>query len=332
MKLEGPYLLLLGFAVVVVGGAAYLSYSTVRGWDLAEERRLAAISEAAAAVEAERAAAEAAVAAEAAALEAQRQAALDAVIARAAVADHQRARFDPLHFKPAIDEATDAQCLVCHAEILEAVPLEFSPAGVPAATALAWYQTLDTYTGEQAMLHARHMTTPFAQEVMNLGCTFCHQGNDPREEAPTTLLEQGRIQVDENGQPRFALRKMVEPTRACLRCHGTFEYEMMGLAGPWHEEREFLEDGEFVQNGCLTCHAETFRTERHHVTYLNAARIEVLAEESSDTCFGCHGGRSWYQIAFPYARTPWPGMDPEVPDWAVGRPTQSEEHYRLAAE
>ena len=332
MKLEGSNLLLLGFAAVVVGGTAYLSYSTVRGWDLAEERRLAAIAEAAAAVEAERAAAEAAAVAEAAALEAQRQAALDAVIARAAVADHQRARFDPLHFEPAIDEATDAQCLVCHAEILENVPLEFSPAGVPAATALAWYQTLDTYAGEQAMFHARHLSKPFAQEVMTLGCTFCHQGNDPREEAPTTLLERGRIQVDADGQARFALRKMVEPTRTCLSCHGAFDYEIMGLAGPWHEEREFLEDGEFVKNGCLTCHEDAFRTERHQVTYLNAARIEELAEESSDTCFGCHGGRVWYRIAFPYARTPWPGMDPEVPDWAVDRPTQSEERYRLIAD
>ncbi len=26
--------------------------------------------------------------------------------------------------------------------------------------------------------------TPFAKKVMNLQCTFCHQGNDPREEAP----------------------------------------------------------------------------------------------------------------------------------------------------
>lgn len=332
MKLEGSNLLLLGFAAVVVGGTAYLSYSTVRGWDLAEERRVVAIAEARAAAEAERAAAEAAAVAEAAALEAQRQAALDAVIARAESADLQRARFDPLHFTPAIDDATDEQCLVCHAEILAAEPLETSPAGVPAATALAWYQTLDTYSGEQAMFHARHLTTAFAQEVMDLGCTFCHQGNDLRQEAPTTLLEQGRIQVAENGEPAFALRKVVEPTQVCLRCHGTFSYEIMGLAGSWHDEREFLEDGEFVKNGCLTCHAETFRTERHQVTYLHAARIEELAQESSDTCYGCHGGRAWYRIGFPYPRTPWPGMAPEVPEWATDRPTQSEERYRLTAD
>ncbi len=200
MKLNGPNLLLLGFATVVVAGTAYLSFATMRGWDLADARRLAAVAEATATVEAERAATEAAVAAEAAAREAERQAALDAVIARAAVADHQRARFDPLHFKPAIDDATDAQCLVCHAEILETVPLAFSPAGVPAATALAWYQTLDTYAGGQAMFHARHMTTPFAQEVMTLGCTFCHQGSDPRHETPSTLLERGRNQIADDGQ------------------------------------------------------------------------------------------------------------------------------------
>lgn len=332
MKLAGPHWLVLGFAAIVVGAAASLSFATVREWDVAEAKRLAVVAEAEAAAEAQRQGAEAAAAAHAAALEVERRAALEAVIARAATADYQRARFDPLHFKPAIDDATDEQCLVCHAEIRDAVPLEFSPAGVPAATALAWYQTLDTYTGDQAMLHARHISTPFAREVMNLGCTFCHRGNDPREEAPSTLLEQGRIQVDDDGRPRFALRKMVEPTQVCLRCHGTFNFEIMGLGGPWHEERDLLEDGEAVRNGCLTCHAESFRTNRHQVTYLNGARIEALAEESSDTCFGCHGGRAWYSIGYPYPRTPWPDMDPEVPDWAADRPTQSEERYRLDAE
>ena len=33
--------------------------------------------------------------------------------------DHWRATYDPLHFKPAIDTATDAQCLACHREVLD---------------------------------------------------------------------------------------------------------------------------------------------------------------------------------------------------------------------
>jgi len=31
--------------------------------------------------------------------------------------------------------------------------------------------------------------------------------------------------------------------------------------------------------------------------------------------------------SFPYPRNPWPGMDAEVPDWAVGRPTASDPHH-----
>ena len=30
-----------------------------------------------------------------------------------------RATYSPLHFKPAIDAATDEQCLACHKEVLE---------------------------------------------------------------------------------------------------------------------------------------------------------------------------------------------------------------------
>ena len=33
--------------------------------------------------------------------------------------DYQRVRYDPIHFKPAIDKATDADCLKCHQEVLD---------------------------------------------------------------------------------------------------------------------------------------------------------------------------------------------------------------------
>ena len=46
-----------------------------------------------------------------------------------------------------------------------------------------------------------------------------------------------------------------------------------------------------------------------------------------DTCFGCHGGRSWYRIAYPYPRNAWPGMPTDMPDWARDRPTQSEARF-----
>jgi len=47
-------------------------------------------------------------------------------------------------------------------------------------------------------------------------------------------------------------------------------------------------------------------------------------------CFGCHGGRSWYRISYPYPRHAWPLMDAEtVPDWATDRPTESKPEYQL---
>ena len=99
------------------------------------------------------------------------------------VQDYERARWHPIHFKPAIETATDAQCLECHQEILDRKVREQSPAGVKAADTLAWYQTLSTYEGEQETFHRRHLTTPLAMQLMDMKCTTCHQGNDPREEA-----------------------------------------------------------------------------------------------------------------------------------------------------
>ena len=192
---------------------------------------------------------------------------------------------------------------------------EKSPAGVTAAQSVAWYQTLDTYEGEQASFHARHMSTPFAKAVMNLQCNFCHKGNDPRDEVPgshATSVKAGA-----------KLRKMVDPSTTCLMCHGKFPGKVMGFDDqPWHALREGMETPE-APNGCLSCHADQFRTERHKVNYLNAAAIEAEAKTKSDACFGCHGGRSWYRNSYPYPRHPWPGMDPAVPAWAKDRPTQS---------
>lgn len=245
-----------------------------------------------------------------------------AIAALKAVTDYQRAQWHPIHFKPMIDTATNEQCLACHQEILSRTVRTTSPAGVPAATAVAWYQTLDTYTGEQTTFHARHLSTPFAKEVMDLKCTFCHQGADPRDEAPHTSAT--------GPATGFTLRKVVDPSQTCLRCHGSFPGEVMGFdKQKWPALRGDMENKD-APNGCLTCHAEQFRTVRHQVTYLKADAIEALAKAgSSDTCYGCHGGRAWYRISYPYPRHPWPGMDKTTPDWAKARPTASDPKYAI---
>ncbi len=249
----------------------------------------------------------------------------------AATLDYERARFHPIHFPPMIEQASNEECLVCHQEILDHKPRASSPAGVQADDTLAWYQTLDTYQGDQASFHYRHLESDFAKEVMNLECTFCHKGNDPREETPDMMI--GRAPLSASTSPEFTLRKMVNPSDTCLRCHGAMPdpVEIMGLEGPWHEVRADMEYPE-APNGCLSCHAESFRTERHAVTYLNAENIEKIGREgSSDSCYGCHGGRAWYRNAYPYPRHDWPDMDTETPDWAADRPTESDPAYALPA-
>jgi cytochrome c2 len=245
--------------------------------------------------------------------------------------DYETARHHPLHFPPAIESASSQECLTCHQEILSHEVRETSPAGLSAQQSLAWYQTLDTYAGPQADFHWRHLESDFARSVMKLECTFCHKGNDPREESPDMMP--GRDYLTAVATPEFTLRKMVNPSETCLLCHGAMPnpVEIMGLAGPWHEVRADMEYAE-APNGCMTCHAETFRTNRHQVNYLNAAAIEDLARNgTSDTCYGCHGGRQWYRISYPYARHPWPGMDTEtVPDWAADRPADSRPEHQIA--
>lgn len=228
--------------------------------------------------------------------------------------DYERARWHPIHFKPAIDTATNEQCLACHQEILDRKVKEQSPAGVKAADSLAWYQTLDVYAGEQETFHRRHLVTPLAQDLMDLKCNTCHQGNDPREEAliPPSAEKAG-----------FTLRKMVDPYETCLKCHGRHNYEIMGLPGSWEETRDMM------SNSCTTACHSAIRTNRHQVNYLKADAIEKAGQENSDTCYGCHGGRQWYRITYPYPRHAWPGMPKETPDWAKDRPAESDERFRL---
>lgn len=233
--------------------------------------------------------------------------------------NHLRATYDPIHFKPAIETARDEQCLACHREVLEDKVRETSPAGLKAATSQAWYQRVSTYQGEQDTFHRRHLVTPLARELMNLSCNTCHQGHDPREEAPGSSA---------TGAPQsttdFTLRKQVNVETTCLKCHGQMNVSVMGLPSPWPESKGMF------GNSCLTCHA-AIRTNRHQVSYLKAEAIEAAGQKNADTCYGCHGGRAWYRLDYPYPRHAWEGMVPAVPDWAKDRPTESEARFRFPA-
>jgi hypothetical protein len=232
------------------------------------------------------------------------------VLAEPAVS-YDQARWDPIHFKPAIDQATDEECLVCHQEVLERVVRDQAPAGVTTDQALAWYQTLDTYAGGQDTLHRRHIVTEYANQVMDLRCNFCHQGNDPREETANSHASASSDLIQ---------RKHVDPD-ICLMCHGKHNASIMGVPpGDWRET------GAAFNYDCLICHAN-IRTSRHQVNYLKPDAIETLAKENKDVCFGCHGGRAWYRIEFPYPRHPWPTAGSVVPDWAKDRPTESEARF-----
>ena len=224
--------------------------------------------------------------------------------------DYDKAHWDPIHFKPQIDKATNEQCLVCHKEVLDTKPLDQSPAGVKSSDALAWYQTLDTYQGAQDTFHRRHLVTPMAVRLMDMKCTTCHQGSDPREQAPIPPVSAGA---------GFTLRKKVDP-KTCLMCHGRFPHETMGLPDSWAKV------GDLFGNNCMTCHA-AIRTTRHNVNFLKPQAIEEDGKLSGDSCYGCHGGRQWYRISFPYPRHPWPGMASEKPAWAKDRLTESEARF-----
>lgn len=238
--------------------------------------------------------------------------ALAAYAAGPAKPPYEAARWDPRHFQPLIAKTPDSECLQCHAEVLVPSVREKSPAGVRADQSLAWYQTLDTYTGAQDTLHRRHLSSDFAKRVMDLRCNTCHQGNNPRDEAPGTSAT-----AQHTG---YTLRKQVDP-KTCLMCHGQFDWQVMGLPGHWRESAETF------GNNCLTCHAG-IRTHRHQVNFLKAEAIEAAGAENGDVCYGCHGGRAWYRVPFPFPRHAWEGMDAEMPDWAKGRPTQSEPRFR----
>ena len=229
---------------------------------------------------------------------------------------HIKARWDPMHFKPDIETASNEECLACHQEIVERKPLSETPAGVKTEDTLAWYQTVDTYEGEQETFHWRHLVSGAAQQLMQLKCNTCHQGHNGNKEVSSASHEY-------YSQP--AMTKEVDP-EICLMCHGAFDYQiMLGMAKPWEESRDVF------NNDCTVCHT-LFRTNAHNVNYLNKEAIEQAGVQDGEVCYGCHGGRSWYRIAYPYARNPWPGMPLDVPDWAKERATASQPRFLVGIE
>lgn len=237
------------------------------------------------------------------------------VVVADASPDYLRARWNPIHMQPAIATAKDEQCLECHQEILSRNIREASPAGVKKDEVLAWYQTVDTYNGDQETFHRRHLVTPFAKQVMDLKCNTCHQGNDPREESSgSSATDSGPL----------TLRKSVDPD-TCLMCHGKFNYQIMGIPGEWPQ------NGAIFNNSCLTCHV-AIRTQRHQVNFLKPEAIEKAGTESADACYGCHGGRAWYRINYPYPRHPWAGSGDAVPEWAKDRPVQSQGRFLVGVQ
>jgi len=228
-----------------------------------------------------------------------------------ALPTYDQARWDPIHFKPAIDQAKDEDCLICHQEVLDQLVRDQSPAGVTKDQSLAWYQTLDTYAGDQDTFHRRHMVTDYATQVMDLKCNTCHQGNDPREETANSSAI---------GSSDLTQRKHVDPN-ICLMCHGKHNASVMGVPpGDWRVA------GAAFTFDCLLCHAG-IRTNRHQVNFLKPEAIETLAKENKDVCFGCHGGRAWYRIEYPYPRHTWPSAGSVTPDWAKDRPIESEARF-----
>lgn len=237
--------------------------------------------------------------------------------------DYHRAAHDPIHFQPHIEQASDGQCLQCHGEILSR-GVHKSPAGREPDSAFAWYQSLSTYEGEQKTFHQRHINSPLAKNAMNLKCNFCHRGHDPDQEDAVYRIDSSE-QSEKPVRKWAPLRKQVDVEEVCLRCHGTFPFEVMGLEEDWPVS------GELFGWNCYGCHS-VIRSNRHNVTYLNKEYIEKEGRTNGDLCYGCHGGRAWYRASYPYPRHPWPGMGDQIPEGLENRPVVSEKKYRIIPE
>ena len=121
----------------------------------------------------------------------------------------------------------------------------------------------------------------------------------------------------------FTLRKQVDVETTCLKCHGQMNTVIMGLPGPWPESKAS------VRNGCLTCHAISARPPSGDLPECQRPSKRP-GRNNADTCYGCHGGRAWYRIAYPIRATPGRHAGRRA-GLGKGQPTQSEARFQLPA-
>lgn len=114
------------------------------------------------------------------------------------------------------------------------------------------------------MVHALHLGSP----LLRFRCAHCHRAVDLDEDSAA------------------ALRRQVSVESVCLRCHGTFP---PAHGSSWQEMR-----AKNPQLACTTCHTGNGR---HDLPYLASQAIEGEGA-TSDRCYGCHGGRALYAVAF----------------------------------
>lgn len=137
--------------------------------------------------------------------------------------DYLRAAYSPLHFRPAIESATDGQCLACHREVIEDKVRAASPAGQKAELMRAWYQQTSTYSGgaghfpQATSRHAageavdepamQHLPPGTRSARGSAGC-LCHLNTTGRH----------RIHLEKTGESRNHLSEV--PRRVSLAIDG----------------------------------------------------------------------------------------------------------------
>jgi hypothetical protein len=182
-----------------------------------------------------------------------------------------RASYSPLHFKPAIDTATDAQCLACHKEVLEDKPRVASPAGVRAADSIAWYQRTSTYSGEQDSF-----PSPAPGDADGAGLDEPALHHLPSGPGPARgsagLLGDGDA-PDRSPASPCASRSIRKPPASSATA--SFR-PRRSWACPARGPRSRT----CSRTTAWRCHA-AIRTNRHQVSYLNADAIEAAAREGT---------------------------------------------------
>lgn len=191
---------------------------------------------------------------------------------------YERARLSDVHIDSAKKGIQDSACLACHQEIFDAegaVLAAIDPA-IDLSKLKPWYQDVTTYQGPQLRFHYRHLKTPLATSIMDLSCVFCHENTEVRATYPGE---------DSGG----SFRKQVSG-ETCLLCHGQFP-QAHRMSWPALQTAVGGQD-------CLACHnAETLRNVVKKVDYLQADKIVAQGQDNAALCYGCHGGRAWYQKA-----------------------------------